>query len=103
MSAALGIFPQGLKNEFDSAVVNEPSVFEPLKFYCISPHTEFQVVTIKGIPKCTFHKNLKDISPHTKFQDATMIGTLKSTSYKNLSLSLTGSRTYLRNNVQTYA
>ena len=29
-----GIFPFGLKNEFDSAVVNEPSVFEPLKFYC---------------------------------------------------------------------
>ena len=34
MSAAMGIFPQGLKNEFDSAVVNEPSVFEPMKFYC---------------------------------------------------------------------
>ena len=30
-----GIFPQGLKNEFDKAVVIEPSVFEPLKFYCI--------------------------------------------------------------------
>ena len=26
---------QGTKNEFESAVVNEPSVFEPLKFYCI--------------------------------------------------------------------
>ena len=23
------------KNEFETAVVNEPSVFEPLKFYCI--------------------------------------------------------------------
>ena len=31
-----GIFPQGLKNEFDKAVANEPSVFEQLKFYCIS-------------------------------------------------------------------
>ena len=30
-----GIFPQGLKNEFEVAVVNEPSVFEPLRFYCI--------------------------------------------------------------------
>ena len=29
------IFFKGLKNEFESAVVNEPSVFEPLKFYCI--------------------------------------------------------------------
>ena len=30
-----GIFAKGLKNEFERARVNEPSVFEPLKFYCI--------------------------------------------------------------------
>ena len=30
-----GLFSKGLKNEFETAVVNEPSVFEPLKFYCI--------------------------------------------------------------------
>ena len=32
-----GFFSYGLKNEyeFERAVVNEPSVFEPLKFYCI--------------------------------------------------------------------
>ena len=30
-----GIFSKGLKNEFEIAVVNEPSVFEQLKFYCI--------------------------------------------------------------------
>ena len=29
------IFPKGLKNEFETAMVNGPSVFEPLKFYCI--------------------------------------------------------------------
>ena len=29
-----GIFSKGPKNEFETAVVNEPSVFEPLKFYC---------------------------------------------------------------------
>ena len=29
------IFSKGLKNQFETAVVNEPSVFEPLKFYCI--------------------------------------------------------------------
>ena len=29
-----GIFAWGLKNGFETAVVNEPSVFEPLKFYC---------------------------------------------------------------------
>ena len=34
-SAAMGFFSKGLKNGFETAVVNEPSVFEPLKFYCI--------------------------------------------------------------------
>ena len=34
-SAAMGFYSKGLKNEFERAVVNEPSVFEPLKFYCI--------------------------------------------------------------------
>ena len=29
-------FVRGLKNGFEIAVVNEPSVFEPMKFYCIS-------------------------------------------------------------------
>ena len=33
-SAAM-VFSKGLKNDFETAVVNEPSVFEPLKFYCI--------------------------------------------------------------------
>ena len=34
-AATSEIFSLGLKNEFEIAVVNEPSVFEPLKFYCI--------------------------------------------------------------------
>ena len=33
-SAAIAFFSKGLKKEFETAVVNEPSVFEPLKFYC---------------------------------------------------------------------
>ena len=33
--AAVGFFSKGFKDEFETAVVNEPSVFEPLKFYCI--------------------------------------------------------------------
>ena len=33
-SAATGFFSKGLKNESEAAAVNEPSVFEPLKFYC---------------------------------------------------------------------
>ena len=28
-------YPRGLKNEFETTVVNEPSVFEPLKVNCI--------------------------------------------------------------------
>ena len=28
-------FSRGLKNEFETAVVNEPSMLEPLKVYCI--------------------------------------------------------------------
>ena len=34
-SAAMGFCSKGLKNEFETAMVNEPSVFEPLKFDCI--------------------------------------------------------------------
>ena len=30
----MGFFSKGLKNEFETAVVNELSVFQPLKFYC---------------------------------------------------------------------
>ena len=35
------IFSKGLKNEFETAVVNEPSVFEPLMFYCIVIFLQF--------------------------------------------------------------
>ena len=35
-STPLGFFSKGLKNEFETAVVIEPSVFEPSKFYCVS-------------------------------------------------------------------
>ena len=33
-SAAMGFFSKGLKNKFETAVVNKPSVFKPLKVYC---------------------------------------------------------------------
>ena len=33
-SAAMEFFLKELKKEFETAVVNEPPVFEPLKFYC---------------------------------------------------------------------
>ena len=34
-SAAMGFRTKGLKNELETAMVNEPSVFEPVKFYYI--------------------------------------------------------------------
>ena len=33
-SAGMRFFSKGLKNKFESAKVNEPSVFKPLKVYC---------------------------------------------------------------------
>ena len=35
LSMSLWDFSTRLKNKFETAVVNKPSVFEPLKFYCI--------------------------------------------------------------------
>ena len=36
LKSQLWDFSKGLTKEFEIAVVNEPSVFEPLKFYCIN-------------------------------------------------------------------
>ena len=36
--AAMGFLSKGPKNEFETAVVIEQSVFEPLKVYCITTH-----------------------------------------------------------------
>ena len=35
ISADIVFFPKGTQKEFETAMVNEPSVFEPLKFHCI--------------------------------------------------------------------
>ena len=32
----MGFFSKGLKSEFETAMVDEPSVFEQLTFYCIN-------------------------------------------------------------------
>ena len=42
-SAAMGFFPRDIENEFVTARVNEPSVLEPLKFYCIVLTGEFMI------------------------------------------------------------
>ena len=39
------IFSKGLKNEFERAMINEPSVFEPLKFYCILTHKLWSILS----------------------------------------------------------
>ena len=40
-TCSYGIVSKGLKEELETAVVTEPSVFEPLKFYCIMFHSLF--------------------------------------------------------------
>ena len=42
-----GILTKGLKNEFETAVVNKPSVFDPLRFYCISVRHLYYMLTKK--------------------------------------------------------
>ena len=43
----MGFFSKGLKNEFETAMVNKPLVFEPLKFYCIELKTDIPCCPIK--------------------------------------------------------
>ena len=45
---AIGFFSKGLKDKFERVVVNEPSVFEPLKFYCMRVHYANQESKQKG-------------------------------------------------------
>ena len=45
-SAALGFISKGIENEFETAVINEPSVFEPLRVYCIGTPIPFSVIII---------------------------------------------------------
>ena len=54
-------FSQGLNNEFESAVVNEPSVFELLKFFCKCDLTELIVSFVKHL-KLIFVISNTDIS-----------------------------------------
>ena len=56
-SAPTGFCSKGLKNEFETAVVNEPSVFEPLKFYCM-------IMRIF----CYFNRELNHLSMNDRFE-----------------------------------
>ena len=54
------IFSKAFKNEFKTAVVNEPSVFEPLKVYCIhneDVHRKIQAETEDHDELLTLVKN----------------------------------------------
>ena len=44
-----GVWSKGPKNELETAVVNEPSVFEPLKFYCITQQLAAMVYCFNSI------------------------------------------------------
>ena len=52
--AGMGFFSKELKNEFEPAVVNEPSVFDPFRFYCIyirfNWNLEVKLKKYKGFP-----------------------------------------------------
>ena len=63
-----GICSKGLKNEFETVVVNEPSVFEPMKFYC----TNDTLVSIFSNVRisCGKYKSLKE--ERAKFSDIFM-------------------------------
>ena len=49
MHAAL-LFSKGLKKDFETAMVNEPSVFEPSKFYCTCKVGKKAMVKNSSIP-----------------------------------------------------
>ena len=61
-SAVMGFCSKGLKNEFETAVANEPLAFEPLKVYCISfPPPLVCEVPPYGLKYCLkgpFHLNI---------------------------------------------
>ena len=61
-STAMDFYSKGLKNKIETAVVNEPSVFEPPKFYCISTYAAL-ILTIFSI------KYFHDLINVSLFQD----------------------------------
>ena len=51
----MGFFSKGLKDEFETAVVNEPLVLEPLNVYCTTLHLKQALpVTLNQ----TFHNDV---------------------------------------------
>ena len=53
-SWAIGRISLGHKNEFELTMVNEPSVFEPLRFDCICTTCRYQSPNLPGCMKSSF-------------------------------------------------
>ena len=72
-----GICSNGLKKEFETAVVNKPSVFEPLKFHCTwsfiiiysySLHADV-FVSVNGKVKKKYHQYDEPYAYNSKTSD----------------------------------
>ena len=61
-----GICSKGLKSEFETAVVNEPSVFEPSKFYCICILPHENLLSIKEVMNKFLTRSVQNQIQHTK-------------------------------------
>ena len=63
--AATGFLSKGIKNEFETAVVNESSVFEPQKCYCnmlahfVKVHKKSQILFFFFRSRCTGNVQFK--------------------------------------------
>ena len=67
-SAAMGFFSKALKNEFETAIVNELSVFEPLMIYCtVDDETLVHLILPQKIRKRTREqRNIEVFERHRK-------------------------------------
>ena len=64
----MGLFSKGLKNDSDIAMVNEPSVFEPSEFYCIT-YSKLMTDANKDILNLpTYHSNF-DFAEYFRVSD----------------------------------
>ena len=61
-------FSEGLKNKFETAVIKEPSVFEPLKVYCIMRHRERWNLYYSKFAKDHFYNVISALPSWTYFQ-----------------------------------
>ena len=75
-----GIFSWGLKDEFETAMVNEPSVFEPLKVYCRYSKMDLCYLLIKFL-----HHKIKVRYPKKKIRKIWISINTLNISYTSLS------------------